>query len=307
MEPFEHASVFALRAFLERLDPEGLPTLDMLVPVTGCRSVALLPGSFNPPTAAHVLLAERALHEGFDCVVFVLARRTAGKQRSGLILEDRLAAMRAACDEGFDEGFGIAACSHGLYADQAEAAARAFPGAELTFLVGSDKVVQVFEAGWYEDRAAALGRLFDAARLLVAPRWDQEELLRETLQAPRNRPWADGISVLRLHPAVSDLSSTRVRGLLRSGADPAGLVPPAVADLLAGIGAFASPLALGGEEVDRYDARARLVDLLWRARGPEASTAELDRLMRVALAGDEEGRAFRDTLRAFPDRVLSRS
>jgi nicotinic acid mononucleotide adenylyltransferase len=293
MDPFEHASVFALRGFLETLDSHGAPALRALSPLDGCRSIALLPGSFNPPTSAHLLLAERALHEGFDCVLFVLARRTAGKERSSLILEDRLTALRVACEKSF----AIAACSHGLYADQAEAAARAFPGAELTFLVGSDKIVQIFEPGWYEDRDAALDRLFDAARVLVAPRWDQGEQLRETLEARANQPWGRRVDVLRLHPAVSDLSSTRVRGLLRAGADPTGLLPPSVANLLIDLRAFGSPVRIGGEDVDVYDVRTRLVDVLWSARGAHATPADLESLTRVALSDDENGRALRNALR----------
>ena len=46
---------------LEAAEPGRTPRLQTLRPVPGCGSIALLPGSFNPPTAAHVVLAERAL------------------------------------------------------------------------------------------------------------------------------------------------------------------------------------------------------------------------------------------------------
>lgn len=290
MDPFDLGTLFAHREILEGLDPGGPPTLHVVTPLRACGSVALLPGSFNPPTAAHVLLAERALRDGYDCVMFVLARHTAGKEPTGLIPEDRLLALRAT----IAEPLGVGVCSHGLYADQADAAARAFPGADLRFLVGSDKVLQIFEDGWYADRGDALERLFARAALVVAPRSDQGEALRETLSAPRNRRYADRVEILRLHPAVGDLSSTRVRGLLRSGADPAGLVPPPVADLLARVRAFAPPVQVGAEEVDPYAVRGALVDLLWRARADPAGV-DLEALVTHAIA--PEGNVLRARLR----------
>ena len=283
-------AIFAMRALWEKLDPAAPPSLATLKPPGARRNVALLPGSFNPPTAAHMLLAERALQEGFDCVVLLLAHNTVGKQPSGLIPEDRLLAMRALTGGAF----GVGASSHGLYADQAEAAQRVYPDAEITFLVGSDKIEQIFDPRWYDDRNGALERLFGSARLVVAPRADQGELLRTVLE--QNRRFADRVSVLRLHPAVSDLSSTRVRGLLRAGAEPAGLVPQPVAELLTAMRAFAPPIVIGDEEVDAYAIRAKIIEMLWRARAPEANGADLHELVTTALSPTPEGRKLRGTL-----------
>jgi nicotinamide-nucleotide adenylyltransferase len=291
-DPYNLDSIFSLRAKWEELDAASSPTILPLKRPGQCRTVALLPGSFNPPTAAHLLLAERALREGFDCVLLLLARNTVGKELSGLSPEDRLLAMRAAADSMFAVG----ASSHGLYADQAEAAGRLYPNAEITFLVGSDKVVQIFDARWYHDRDDALERLFAKARLVVAPRSDQGELLREVLGDPKNRRYADGVSVLRLHPAVSDLSSTRVRGLLRAGAEPAGLVPSSVADLLTAMRAFAPPIVIGSEEIDAYAIRSKLIDMLWRSRGPMSGEVDLRGLITTALSATPEGARLRALL-----------
>jgi len=291
MDPFDLSAIFASRARWESLDPSAAPSIALTAEPGRCRSVALLPGSFNPPTAAHLLLAERALREGFDCVVLLLARNTVGKEASGLIPEDRLLTMTAAA-AGM---FAVGACSHGLYADQAAAAGSLYPDAELTFLVGSDKVVQIFDPQWYEDREVALERLFERARLVVAPRSDQGDLLREVLAAPQNRRWAGDVDVLRLHPAVSDLSSTRVRGLLRSGAEPAGLVPNAVADLLSAIRAFAPPIVLGRDEVDVYRLRAKLIDLCWSSR-VDPHTVDLHALIDAALSPDAHGARIRGSI-----------
>ena len=285
-------AIFAMRALWERLDPSASPAIATLKAPGVRRNVALLPGSFNPPTAAHMLFAERALQEGFDCVVLLLARNTVGKQPSGLVPEDRLLAMRALTNGTF----GVGASSHGLYADQAEAARLLYPDADITFLVGSDKVEQIFDPRWYDDPDAALERLFGSARLVVAPRADQGDLLRAVLDAPQNRRFADRVSILRLHPAVSDLSSTRVRGMLRAGAEPAGLVPPPVAELLTAMRAFAPPVVIGNEEVDAYGVRTKIIDMLWRARGPEANGTDLHELVTTALSPTAAGRKLRDSL-----------
>jgi nicotinic acid mononucleotide adenylyltransferase len=292
VDPFHVGSLFTLRTFVRSLDPSGAPTLATVAPVPSCRMLALLPGSFNPPTAAHLLFAERALGEGFDRVVFTYAVRTLGKDRSGLIPEDRLLAVRAMTENSFDLG----ACSHGLYADQAEAALRAVPGAEVALLVGSDKVLQIFEDRWYDDREAALERLFGSASLVVAPRSDHEDALRDVLEEPRNRRFRDRVQVLRLHPAVADLSSTRVRGLLRAGADPAGLVPAGVAEMLGETRAFARTVPVGAEEVDAYALRADLIDLLWGSRTGDGVSIDLRALWRIGLSETEAGRRLRGRL-----------
>lgn len=292
VDAFDLDTIFALRALYDVPDPASPPSIATFAPPGPCRAVALLPGSFNPPTAAHMLLGERALSEGFDCVLLLLARNTVGKEPSGLIAEDRLLAMRAAANSTL----GVAVGSHGLYADQAEAARALYPNAEIAFLVGSDKVVQIFQSDWYEDRDEALERLFGLAHLVVAPRSDQGELLREVLEARENRRFADAVSVLRLHPAVSDLSSTRVRGLLRSGAAPAGLVPPSVAELLSAMRAFAPPIVIGDEEIDAYRMRAKLIEALWRERDGAARGADLRRLVATALSPTREGARLRDAV-----------
>jgi nicotinic acid mononucleotide adenylyltransferase len=295
MDAYDLEALFSHRDILEGLEVANAPTLVPLEPAGPARSVALLAGSFNPPTAAHLLLAERARHEGFDAVFFVLARQTMGKDLAGLVPEDRLLALRTL--NGRRE-IGIAVCSAGLYADQAEAATRLFPGADVAFLTGSDKVIQIFDERWYSDRAEALGRLFDRARLLVAPRASNGEQMRAVLDRPENRRWASHVSVLPLHPAVSDLSSTRVRGLLQAGADLCGLVPPPVAWFLSEIEAFSSPRMVGGEEVEPYRVRAELIDALWRAREWAESAADFRALVEVALGPSDEGKRMREALRA---------
>lgn len=289
MNAYDLKALFAFRAALDSLPPE--PALSLLTPLPPASRIALLPGSFNPPTSAHLLLAERALGDGFDAVVFLLARNTAGKKATGLLPEDRLLALRSIAPHRT----AIAVSSAPLYCDQAEAAVRAFPGAAISILVGSDKLAQIFDASWYGDRDAALDRLFGAARVVVSPRGDGADAVTQLLQRDANRRWAGRVDVLPLHPAVGDLSSTRVRGLLTSGADPSGLMPAPVAALMAELGAFTPPDADTG--VDRYALRVGLLDALWQARDWAVASADLAALVRIGSAPDGDGGRLRDLLR----------
>ena len=94
---------------------------------------------------------------------------------------------------------------------------------------------------------------------------------------------------------MSDLSSTRVRGLLRAGAEPAGLVPSPVAEMLTAMRAFAPPIVIGDEEVDAYAVRTRLIDMLWRA-GNETTAADLHELVTTALSPSLLGSQLRQAL-----------
>jgi nicotinamide-nucleotide adenylyltransferase len=184
--------------------------------------VGLLPGSFNPPTNAHVALAAAGRAAGLACVYFVLAQRTVDKEQvTGIPLADRLALLSRL-------GEGVATVERGLYVDIATEMRGVLPGAELVFLVGHDKIVQVFDPKYYQDRDAALDELFGLASFLVAPRGDaDEDELGELLARPENRQWAERVAPLPFDERHRDASSTRVRrGESRD-------VPPAVAAYLA--------------------------------------------------------------------------
>ena len=290
MDAYDLATLFSHRETLSGLDPDDAPRMVALRSAPTLGQMALLPGSFNPPTAAHLLLAERARREGFGCVLFVLAKHTVDKEQSGLIPEDRLMSLRFVAQRA---GMGVAVCSAGLFSDMADAAALLFPSTEVAFLVGSDKVASIFNGAYYPDREAALDALFSRSRLIVAPRTDEGEVAREILDREENRAWAHRVSILPLHPAVSELSSTRVRGMLQAGADPTGLVPSAVGTFLSDVGAFQPSSFHDGEEIDRYRIRAQLLDVLWSAREWAERGADLRALVRIASSPGEEGREVR--------------
>jgi len=131
-------------------------------------------------------------------------------------------------------GLVAARASHGLLVDQAEAAHGRWPGASLTILVGSDKARQLFDAAWYEDRDAALDRLFAVADVRVAERTGEEGIVAGVLDDPANARYRDRVIGIALPTGVAAVSSSEVRRRLRSGRPVTDLVPPEVLPLLRG-------------------------------------------------------------------------
>ena len=84
---------------------------------------------------------------------------------------------------------GIMLFNRGLYVEQAEAVRASFPTVRrLFFLLGFDKIVQILDPHYYEDRDAALKTLFSLAELLVAPRGSaNSDTLSELLRQLQNQ------------------------------------------------------------------------------------------------------------------------
>ncbi|HXF56059.1 MAG TPA: adenylyltransferase/cytidyltransferase family protein [Actinomycetota bacterium] len=221
-------------ALLEELRRARDPTLVVHPEPGPVATVGLLPGSFDPLTVAHAALAEAARREGAELVVLLYSVRTLPKEGDvapPLLSEpERLAAL-----ERFVRGrpgLAVGVCSHGLLADQAEAAARRFPSSELWVVVGSDKVLQLFHPRWYEDRDQALGRLFGRATVRYAVRAGDDGRVEEVLARAENAPWRDRVRPLAADPGVASVSSRTVRERLGRGEDVRALVPPEVLPVL---------------------------------------------------------------------------
>jgi nicotinic acid mononucleotide adenylyltransferase len=187
-------------------------------------SVALLAGSFDPVTSGHLAMAG-AVRPQVDLVVLVYSVRTLPKARGAepplLGERERISTVAAACAER--DGWSLGLCSHGLLADQVAAAAERFAEARLTVVLGSDKLAQLFDPAWYEDRDAELGALFAAADVRYAVREGDD--VAGALAAAGELGLAGRVAPLPVDPAVAGVSSSAVRRLARSGGDVAGLVP----------------------------------------------------------------------------------
>src|SRR5438034_11701211 len=81
--------------------------------------LAILPGAFNPPTRAHLAMAEAALSVA-DEVLFVLPRAFPHKEYSGAAFDMRVAWLQAAL--AVNPRFSLAAAERGLFIDIAREA-----------------------------------------------------------------------------------------------------------------------------------------------------------------------------------------
>lgn len=203
------------------------------VDARGLRSVAILPGAFNPPTLAHLELARAARERGFDAVLFSVGTRTIDKEDAGgLSVAERLEVLSRLC--GPEPRLGVVVQNRGLYVEQAEAVGTLVGrDCEITFVVGMDKVPQIFDPRYYDDVEGSLAALFARARLLVAARGALDrDALDRWLEAAQARPHAARLDWLELDPRWRDVSATAVRERLARGEIPAEALPPVVAEFV---------------------------------------------------------------------------
>jgi nicotinamide-nucleotide adenylyltransferase len=218
----------SIRAALDRCRAPGRPRLEVMRPVPPVEVLGLVPGSFDPMTVAHAVLAEAL---ATDLTLFLYSPRTLPKQDGPggasspplMEEEDRVASLLAYCRTR--RGLGVALSSHGLLIDQAEAAAASFPGARLVFGVGSDKVVQILDPRWYRDPARALGRLFSLAEVAYSVREGDPDQFDPV---PAASSWRARLHPLPLPEHVRAISSRRIREAVRRGEDVDAMVPPEV-------------------------------------------------------------------------------
>ena len=307
-EAFYHLrTLFALRDAVEHLDPAGSPALhvvylDPLLPPPS--RLGILSGSFNPLTHAHLALAKaaRAVYH-LDEVFFAISRVTIEKETvREACLEDRLLLLRLFAEH--HQGFGVVLVSHGLYADQAQAFRRTFPAlAELDFLVGFDKVVQLFDPRYYADREAALHTFFAQARLITALRNGKSlEDLDRLLKRPEHRAFSTKVLPLSIPEEYRGLSATQVREMARQGHPIGAFVPEEVEGFIQATGLYAQPRRLpSGEEVEAYALRVLLLNALFRARPWAEEEGDFRGLLMLALSDTEEGQKLRDFLRNPPN------
>lgn len=259
--------LLALYKAVDTLDLTAPPTASLIsqasIPVA--RRVGILCGSFNPLTLAHTELAERARETfALDLVVFTLAKVTVDKERViGMSLEDRLLLLSLFAER--HEKMGVALVNRGLYFEQARAF-RALLGkeVELYFLIGMDKLLQIFDPRYYQDRDAALQQLFALASLIVANRGDMDETrFVQLLERPENRRFRARVRFFTLAAAVTNLSATALRTALAAGRSIDSQVPPETSAFLAETRAFAPPLQQGTNAIDVYARRRALLSQLY--------------------------------------------
>ncbi|MGE0681434.1 MAG: hypothetical protein AB7P69_11135 [Candidatus Binatia bacterium] len=287
----------ALHETLAALDVTATPTAQVLIPDPSppVRRVGILCGSFNPLTLAHTELAERTREIArLDLVFFTLAKVTTDKEHvTGLSLEDRLLLLSLYVQRHAQTG--IALVNRGLYFEQAQAFRSAVgEQVELSFIVGMDKLLQILDAKYYQDRDAALRQLFALTSLIVANRGAMARKEFDCiLDRPENRPYRFQIQFCPLTETIADLSATEVRDGLAAGRSVEEWVPPETTAFLAETRAFRAPLEIGKEQIDAYAVRQNLLNLLFVRRSQDQGTEEFHALYRRALSEGEAGQELR--------------
>lgn len=170
--------------------------------------VGCYPGTFNPPTVAHLAVAAAARDAaGLDRVDLVVSRVALGKEDLATpTLADRVAVLRAVADTR--SWLGVVVSDQRLIVDLAA-------GFDAV-VMGADKWRQVCDPAWYGGsvaaRDAALARL---PRVLVAPR-------------AGDRPGeSEGVKVLAVAEDHHGVSATAVRSGARHARE--WMLPEAIA------------------------------------------------------------------------------
>ncbi len=153
------------------------------------RRTGVYPGSFNPPTVAHLAIAEAAREQrDLDHVLLVLSQRALAKEH---VEHPRFAHRLAVVTESVAhlDWLDVIATDHQLLVDIAEG--------HHVLILGADKWEQINDPVWYSNSASerdeAIARL---PELAIAP--------RPPIAVPEQH-------LLVVHEAFHDVSSTRAR------------------------------------------------------------------------------------------------
>ena len=183
--------------------------------------LAILPGAFNPPTRAHLAMAESALAVA-DQVLFVLPRVFPHKEYSGPGFDTRVQWLRAAL--AGNPRFSLASTDRGLFIDIAREARVDYGAATgLCILCGRDAAERI--VNWDYGGADNIEKQLEVFELLVAARgghYDPPPQIRNRVRS------------IALPAGVEEISSTEVRRRIGAGEPWRHLVPGPVARLIGG-------------------------------------------------------------------------
>jgi nicotinate-nucleotide adenylyltransferase len=173
--------------------------------------VGILAGSFNPPTIAHLELAQAA-SACVDLIVCVVPRVFPHKEYSGATLEQRVEMLDAA---GLAIPHAIASTSQGLFIDIARDCRQHYgTEARLSFICGRDAAERILN--WDYGRAGVVEEMLREFELMVAPRGGH-------FSAPPEH--CHRIHALQVRSGHEEVSSTEVRERIARGEPWEHLVP----------------------------------------------------------------------------------
>ncbi|MGA7235052.1 MAG: hypothetical protein WBY44_05210 [Bryobacteraceae bacterium] len=184
--------------------------------------IGILPGAFNPPTVAHLALAQSSLFQ-VDETLFVLPKALPHKLYEGAPFETRIEMMRAVTADW--PRFSIAVSEGGLFRDIARECRQAYgENGRLSFVCGRDAAERILN--WDYGGNTTVSEMLREFDLLVASR-------RGELEAPLHLRHA--IAQLHLSDDLDSVSSSEVRDRAARGEPWEHLVPQAARKLAAEI------------------------------------------------------------------------
>ncbi len=183
------------------------------------KSLGILPGAFNPPTRAHLALAEAAL-DFVDEVLLVMPRVLPHKSYEGVGLQDRLRMLEYVISSR--PRFSLASSERGLFLDIARECREAYgPETVLSLICGRDAAQRALN--WDYGRPDAVKDMLRELSFLVADRGG-------TFRAP---PGAENrVCSLSIAKEYENISASLVRERIRSGGAWEHLVPPEIVPLV---------------------------------------------------------------------------
>ena len=181
--------------------------------------LAVLPAAFDPPTRAHIALAQAALAE-CDETLLVLPRAFPHKPYDGVSFDDRLQLLLTLA--GAHPRFSVGSVESGLFLSIARDCRDAYgPHTELTLLCGRDAAERAVH--WDYGSGPAFAEQLREFNMLVARRGQAFEVPEE---------WRGRVGTTELCDCDA-VSSTEVRRRLRDGRPVDDLIPSEIADAVA--------------------------------------------------------------------------
>lgn len=196
--------------------------------------LGVLSGIFNPPTRAHLALAEAAAERlQLDEVLFVLPETPPHKEQPEVSLQDRAAMLLQAITHS--RKFSAAITTHGLFLDIHRALAREYPPqVQVFFLAGADAAERILLRWPYQDPAQALDAMFARFEFGVAGRGGSFSVPPDSLAAR----YSAKIHSLSLPPEYEALSATLARERVARGEPIEDMVPQEIASYIAHHGLY---------------------------------------------------------------------
>lgn len=190
--------------------------------------LGVLSGTFNPPTLAHLALAQRALDQArLDEVLLVVPQLPPHKRDLEAPLEDRAAMLERLAE--LDPRLSAAVTGRGLFLEIHAAVTPHYPaGTRQFFLAGRDAAQRILLDWPYPDPARALEEMFGRFDVIVAERGGAFNIPADS---PLHRFRAQ-VHSLEMPADWKGVSATEVRRRLARGEPVGALVPAAIEEYI---------------------------------------------------------------------------